>query len=162
LSAGTWTAWESLNLDITSDQLMPVIWDRRLHLVWPIFKQITEKQSDQSIPSQNAGSPTPHTAPAPQKFWSVQFAMSELAAGRWQPTRTIDEKLYLDPLGGFEVASPLAFMFKVFQDPSFNLKIQVHGRAFDDYLQVAEGTLPAPDSPLSVAQAALYTPDKDS
>ena len=48
---GSWTAWTSLNLDITSDQIMPVIWDRRLHLVWPIFKQISEKQKSQDTPT---------------------------------------------------------------------------------------------------------------
>ena len=157
-AAGTWTAWTSLNLDITSDQLMPVIWDRRLHLVWPIFKQITEKQGPQSIPSQGAGSPPPPASQPPKKFWSVQFAMSELAAGRWQPKRTIDEKMYLSPLPGND--SPLAFMFKVFQDPSFNLKIQAHLLGIGGYLTVAEGSLPAPDSPFSVTQLDQYTPDQ--
>jgi hypothetical protein len=157
--AGTWTASTSLNLDITADQLMPVIWDRRLHLVWPIIKQISEKQSAQRVPSQGVASTPPQMSAPPQKFWSVQFAMSELAAGRWQPKRTIDEKMYLSPDADSD--SPLAFMFKVFQDPSFNLKIQAHLPAVEGYLMAAEGTLPAPDSPLSVTQMVLYTPDKD-
>ena len=156
---GTWTAWTSLDLDVTSDQLMPVIWDRRLHLVWPIFKQVTEKQSPQTIPNQGAGSPPPPPSSPPQKFWSVQFAVSELAAARWQPKRMIDEKMYLSPLSDDD--SALAFMFKVFPDPSFNLKIQAHLPGVEYYLMAAEGTLPAPDSPLSVTQLALYTPKKE-
>ena len=50
--SGQLERWQSLNLDIASQQLLPVIWDQRLYLVWPVFKQISEKQSDQAVPRQ--------------------------------------------------------------------------------------------------------------
>ena len=54
--AGTWSAWTALNLDITSDQLMPVIWDRRLHLIWPVFKEESQKPpANQKIPTAPGG-----------------------------------------------------------------------------------------------------------
>src|SRR6185437_15158736 len=33
--SGRWSAWNPLDLDIPAGHLMPVIWDRRLYLVWP-------------------------------------------------------------------------------------------------------------------------------
>ena len=33
---GKWTAWETVNLDIKSDNLLPVVWDQRLSsAMWP-------------------------------------------------------------------------------------------------------------------------------
>jgi hypothetical protein len=127
-TSGVWSAWESLNLDIGASQLIPVIWDRRLHLVWPIFKQISEKQSAQPVPAQGGGP----ASPAPRKFWAVEFAMSELSAGQWQPKRTFAEKMYFDTPD-----SPLAFTFQAFQDPSYNLQIRVYFDAIEECLQLA-------------------------
>ncbi|HXB69951.1 MAG TPA: neuraminidase-like domain-containing protein [Candidatus Acidoferrales bacterium] len=79
--SGSWSAWEPLNLDIASQHLIPVVWDRRLHLIWPVFKQISEKQSDQQVSSSSGGG----TKSPPQKFWAVEFAMSELSAGQCRP-----------------------------------------------------------------------------
>ena len=86
-TSGVWSAWQSLNLDIGSSPVIPVIWDSHLHLVWPIFKQISAKQRDQSVPTSsevNSGV----SSPAPQKFWTVEFAMSEFSVGEWQPKRS--------------------------------------------------------------------------
>ena len=117
--AGSWSAWELLNLDIASQHLLPVIWDQRLHLIWPTFKQISEKQSDQSLPALPSSGPTPQSAP--QKFTTVEFAMSELSAGQWQAKQTIDQKLFL-ATGD----SPLAFTFRAAQDSNFNLGLQIY------------------------------------
>src|SRR5262249_19740106 len=34
-----WTAWEKVPVDIQGDHLIPVVWNRRLYLFWPIFTQ---------------------------------------------------------------------------------------------------------------------------
>ena len=33
-----WTAWEQVNVDIQGDHLLAVVWNRRLYLMWPLFK----------------------------------------------------------------------------------------------------------------------------
>jgi hypothetical protein len=33
---GVWSAWERVDLDIEGDHLLPVIWNRRLHLFWAV------------------------------------------------------------------------------------------------------------------------------
>ena len=39
---GAWTAWEQVNVDIEGDHLIPVVFNRRLYLFWPIFTEKTE------------------------------------------------------------------------------------------------------------------------
>ena len=39
----SWSAWEPLNLDITSLHVIPVVWDRQLLLIWPLFQQISQQ-----------------------------------------------------------------------------------------------------------------------
>lgn len=165
--AGTWSAWEKLNLDIASQHLLPVIWDRRLHLIWPVFKQLSEKQSDQSVPPLDGTS----AKSAPQKFWTVEFAMSELSAGQWQAKRTIAEKMFFATpgiAGGVTLDSPLAFTFQASQQ-SFDLVISAYytlyrslNEAIDAYfttqLLAATGRLATPDAPLSVAETWFAKP----
>jgi hypothetical protein len=169
---GIWSPWTSLNLDIASDQLMPVMWDRRLHLVWPIFKQISEKQDTQPIPKTGGG-----TSLGPQKFYSVQLAMSQLSAGQWQAKRTLDEKMYfgkifLDPTDRRSVESPLAFTFLVNQQASLELSVATYfsgtmgwhlppGPEYQAYNWsalrdlAAKATLQMPDAPLSISETVF-------
>jgi peptidoglycan hydrolase-like protein with peptidoglycan-binding domain len=35
-----WTAWEQVNVDIQGDHLLAVVWNRRLYLMWPLFKEL--------------------------------------------------------------------------------------------------------------------------
>jgi hypothetical protein len=151
LSSGVWSAWQALNLDIAADQVVPLVWDQRLHLVWPIFKQISEKAGTQGIPTSNNGSPTPSTAPAARKFWSIEFAMSELSAGQWQPKRTYAEKSYI------QTDNPtLGFTFRAFADAQSNLQLEVYlnvhwvNNGTWSSVLVSSGQLPMPDSPLAV------------
>ena len=138
--AGSWSAWQSLNLDIASQHLLPVVWDQHLYLIWPVFKQISEKQSDQPVPSGGGGTPQP----APQKFSTVEFAMSELSAGQWQAKQTIGEKVFLN-----SGSSPLAFTFRAYQDPVFNLQIQIYFNGVEDAIEAAlEAAENSPDSSL--------------
>jgi Tc toxin complex TcA C-terminal TcB-binding domain/Neuraminidase-like domain/Putative peptidoglycan binding domain/Salmonella virulence plasmid 28.1kDa A protein len=175
-AAGSWSAWQSLNLDIASQHLLPVIWDQRLHLIWPVFKEISEKQSDQSVPTGGGGS-----SPAPEKFWAVEFAMSELSVGQWQAKKTITQKLFFQKTvpknpkvkGSQAFDRPaLAFTFRARQDPSFNLLLDAYYNASSADIygsfflipaqgQVAAGTLAMPEAPMLVVEALLL-PDPAS
>jgi hypothetical protein len=125
--SGSWSAWQQMSLDIASQQVLPVIWDQRLYLIWPIFKQISQKQSDQSVPSSGG-----NTQPAPQKFWSVEFAYSQLSAGEWQPKQTLAQKAYFATPD-----SAQAFTFRAYQDSNFNLQIQVYFVAIEEAIAQA-------------------------
>jgi hypothetical protein len=169
--SGVWSAWTTLNLDIASDQLLPVVWDQRLYLIWPIFHLDSEKQSSQSVPSGGGGPPQP----PPQKFWAVEFAMSEFSAGQWQAKQTLDQRMFIirniEPLVD---RPPQAFTFRASQDSSFNLQLQTYytlsaAELLVDALlgeltgsaqtyRIATGTLSLPDAPLYVTQDPNYMP----
>lgn len=77
----TWTAWEKVNLNIDSPpegdgiHLIPVVFNRRLYLFWPIF---TEKP-DEDQPSEEGQKPKTH--------WEIQLAWSEYWDNKWLPKR---------------------------------------------------------------------------
>lgn len=64
-----WTPWRRLELDIDADQLVPVVWNRRLHLFWPVFTE---------VPGNGENAPP---------LWKVQLAWSEHTRGRWTPKK---------------------------------------------------------------------------
>ncbi|MCP9448641.1 MAG: neuraminidase-like domain-containing protein [Nitrospira sp.] len=69
-----WTPWERVDVDIQGDHLIPVMWNRRLYLFWPIF---TEKALESSrISETDTGIP-------PRKYWQIQLAWSEYRDGMW-------------------------------------------------------------------------------
>ncbi len=159
-ASGTWSAWTPLQLDLSPHHLVPVIWDRHLHLVWPVFKPLSEQQGDQPVPSSSGGG----SEPPPKKFWAVEFAMSELSAGQWQPKRTISDKMYFEV--GATATTPMAFMFQAVQDSSFNLQISVYcNNQVQESISflIATGTLSMPDSPLTpITQYQGLVPDPGS
>jgi Neuraminidase-like domain/Putative peptidoglycan binding domain len=77
LSGGVWSAWERVDLDIDGDHLLPVIWNRRLHLFWAV---LTEKQ-DQPTKEQRAAGDDP------RKYWEIKLAWSEYRNKGWSPRR---------------------------------------------------------------------------
>ena len=46
INNASWTAWEKVQVDIEGDHLIPVVWNRRLHIFWPIFTAIAAKPGE--------------------------------------------------------------------------------------------------------------------
>lgn len=64
-----WTPWERVNLDIERDHLIPVVWNRRLYLFWPIFTEKAIKGGKQGE--------------EPPKYWEIKMAWSEYRNEKW-------------------------------------------------------------------------------
>jgi hypothetical protein len=79
-----WTAWELINLDIVGDQIVAVVWNRRLHLCWLTFTEQTE-EAPITMPAANA------TMDEPTRYWKIQLAWSEYKRGRWVAKRLSEE-----------------------------------------------------------------------
>ena len=77
----SWSPWEKVELDIAGDHLIPVVWNRRLHLFWPIFRETT----DSAVQKFN-GYDLPEGAP-PIKDWEIKLAWSEYRQGKWSPKK---------------------------------------------------------------------------
>jgi Tc toxin complex TcA C-terminal TcB-binding domain/Neuraminidase-like domain/Putative peptidoglycan binding domain len=154
-SVGAWSAWTQINVDISGDNLMPVVWDGKLYLFWATFKLVSEKAKGSDVPTSGGGS-----SQTAQKFTAVQIAVSECSAGQWQAKRTYDQKMF------FKTDDPdNAFTFKAVPQADLSLSINVY---FNDNqtspfsLFVAQARLLYPDAPLQVTQAStiiFLTPD---
>lgn len=75
-----WTAWEVVDLDITERQLLPIVWNRRLLLFWPVF-------TERNLPNYG-DKPTP-----PGRRFDIQLAWSELRRGKWSQKRITPNKV---------------------------------------------------------------------
>lgn len=75
-ATNSWTPWEKVEIDIEGDHLIPVIWNRNLMLIWPIF---TEKMAEKSVKMPEPG----NNLESGDRYWEIQLAWSERKNGRW-------------------------------------------------------------------------------
>ncbi len=80
IDSTSWTPWEKVDADIQGNHLIPVVWNRRLYLFWPIF---SVKQQEQPIKMPNAGA----TMEKGEKALEVKFAWTEYKNGKWSAKR---------------------------------------------------------------------------
>ncbi len=71
-----WTPWQRLDLDIPGGQILPLIWNRRLYLFWPLFTRKVEQPPTGDKPVE--GKP----------YFEIQLAWSEYRQGRWGTKKT--------------------------------------------------------------------------
>jgi hypothetical protein len=87
-----WTPWERLDLDIPNRQILPVVWNRRLYLFWPLF-------AEKADPPPPGGDAPANGTP----FYEIQLAWSEYRRGKWGPKKTTPAEVTLrskiDPPG---------------------------------------------------------------
>ncbi len=75
-----WTAWEKIDADIEGEHLVPVIFQRRMHLFWTLFREVSKKVP--KLERKTNGSP-----PTAGKDWEIQLAYSVYDRGRWSRKR---------------------------------------------------------------------------
>jgi hypothetical protein len=83
-----WTAWEAVEIDIEGDHVIPVVFNRRLRIIWPVF---VPKADDEGVAREDSSD-----ASEPDKILEIQLAWSELRNGNWTPKRVTDAKLTVD------------------------------------------------------------------
>jgi len=80
-----WTPWERVDVDIEGDHLMPVVWNRRLFLYWPIFSE----KSKEAVKGSGKKLTDVTTAEiVPEKIWEIKLAWSEYNNGKWAAKQT--------------------------------------------------------------------------
>lgn len=79
-----WTPWQRLDLDIPGGQILPLIWNRRLYLFWPLFTRKVRQPPTGDKPIE--GKP----------YFEIQLAWSEYRQGRWGPKRTTPSNVSLE------------------------------------------------------------------
>ncbi|KAH7186849.1 hypothetical protein DER44DRAFT_737180 [Fusarium oxysporum] len=110
-----WGPWQRVDLDLQSDHVVPVIWNRKLHLFW---LQFTEKQFKRPVSMPTAGS----DVPAGNTYWEVKLAWSKLKGGKWLAKKVSADSLAVQKTG----SSALDVLNEV--DPPPALKLAGSGR----------------------------------
>jgi hypothetical protein len=134
VDSAQWTAWEKVDVDIQGDHLIPVVWNRRLYLFWPIFTEKQEKKTGRNA-SQDLSEG--------RKYWELQIAWSEYKNGKWlskklsskpnEPSRSHLEKV------GIRFESPIDkkyYYFKGYVTVSNGLVVELHLR--EDVIKQAD------------------------
>jgi hypothetical protein len=76
----TWTPWEKIDADIEGDHLVPVIFHRRMHLFWTVFRE-----TNKPPPPMNKESKGP--PPKLGKDWEIHLAYTVYDRQRWSRKR---------------------------------------------------------------------------
>ena len=83
LDSSSWTPWEKIEADIQGNHVIPVVWNRRLYVFWPIFNV---KQKDKPLTTPADGTPVE----AGEQVLQIQLAWSEYKNGKWSPKKLAD------------------------------------------------------------------------
>jgi|GEM_PF-1982115 len=84
-----WTAWEKIDTDIEGDHLVPVLYQRRMHLFWTIFREASKKTPPMNKEAQ------PYTL---GKDWEISVAYSVYDRGKWS-RKQVSQGAVVDVLG---------------------------------------------------------------
>ncbi|MFF4428113.1 neuraminidase-like domain-containing protein [Streptomyces sp. NPDC001513] len=85
-----WTPWEKIDLDIDTPALVPVVWNRRLLLMWPTFVKVGDPKAITTLPVEGRDE-TAIDAPSP--YWRIQLNWTQYAGGAWQPKRITQDTI---------------------------------------------------------------------
>jgi hypothetical protein len=105
-----WSPWEKITADISGDTLIPVIWNRRLFIFWPVYTEVTDptnSSQNSTAATQintNSGSTTVGTPPLSQKMLQIQLAWSEYKDGQWTPKQITTDYLVPEPYQAYSSA----------------------------------------------------------
>jgi hypothetical protein len=125
-SGAIWTPWEQVDADIEGDHLIPVVWDHRLYLFWPIFKQTSDPNSQNtSVPQQQQGMSGFTPAPV-QTTLEIRLAWSEYKDGSWTPKRVMPDPPLSLQQPPYYPRSTEWFTFQADPDSNDNLVIRVY------------------------------------
>lgn len=90
LNYGEWSAWEKIDLDIQSDQVIPVVYNRRLYLFWLNF--IEKPQKIKKLPPATS-SEKPGDSPEPPNQLELQLCWSAQKDRGWTAKKVSHQKL---------------------------------------------------------------------
>jgi hypothetical protein len=92
INSSRWTAWTKIEIDIKSDHILPVVWNRRLYLFWAIIHHKPDKnQGKQKSGDQAMSNAATDTA----SHLEVQLAWSEYKGHKWLAKQTSPQTIVI-------------------------------------------------------------------
>jgi peptidoglycan hydrolase-like protein with peptidoglycan-binding domain len=92
MNYGSWSAWSKIDVEIQGEQIVPVVYNRKLHLFWLMFVEKPIKTKKVPPPKQSA-SDDPKNAPEPMKQMEIQLGWTIKKSGGWTPKKISKQKL---------------------------------------------------------------------
>jgi peptidoglycan hydrolase-like protein with peptidoglycan-binding domain len=80
INAALWSPWETIEVDISGDQVLPVVYNRMLHLFW--LQMESKPQKTQRQPAAAANTTTQQSPEAPTQL-ELKLAWTVRRAGSW-------------------------------------------------------------------------------
>ncbi|MEN9489936.1 MAG: hypothetical protein RJA63_385 [Pseudomonadota bacterium] len=90
LNRGDWSAWQKIDLEINSEQVIPVVYNRQLYLFWLSFMESPQKVK--KLPPAQA-SDNPGNAPQPPNQLEIQLCWSAQKDAGWTAKKVSQQKL---------------------------------------------------------------------
>ncbi len=87
-----WTPWETVDLDITSDQLLAFVRNDRLHLAWPVFSDEHNPNQKSTVPGVTEN-PSDQDMTKPELRLKIQLAISQYANNSWKPKKVSQDAI---------------------------------------------------------------------
>ncbi|MBN8586485.1 MAG: hypothetical protein J0M37_15455 [Ignavibacteria bacterium] len=75
-----WSAWEKIEQDIEGDHIIPVVFNRRLHLFWPVFIEKEHRKIKRIIDGEEQNAP----------YYEIKICYSRLEFGKWTGKKILD------------------------------------------------------------------------
>ncbi len=102
-----WTPWIRVEVDIEGNHLIPIIFNRRLYIFWPIFMKAQDEE--QGIPEEVADPEDKK----PLLYWQIKLGWSEYKNGKWLPKKISLEYISRDYTRfGFKIPNQSEFVFR--------------------------------------------------
>ncbi len=79
LDGATWMPWEAVDVDVEGDHLLPVIYNRRLHIFWLMINEAAVEETPDT-PEQGGD----NTGKEPERYYQLRLAWSVRADGKWR------------------------------------------------------------------------------
>lgn len=117
VNRSSWTAWEKIELDIPGEQVVPVVYNRKLYLFWPVYGEKPERKQHVPATPPVATTPPPH----PKKYLEIQLGWSYYRRGKWA-TKSVSKAKMLHPWD----PPTYLFSFVVNEDSDNNLFIDLY------------------------------------
>jgi hypothetical protein len=95
MNYSNWSAWEKIEVDITGDHVIPVVYNRKLHLFWLVFTEKPQK-THKVPPPKPTTSDNPQSTPEPPKVLEVQLAWCVKREKGWS-SRKISSRKVIHP-----------------------------------------------------------------
>lgn len=85
-----WSPWEKPEVDIDGDHIIPIVFNRRLYLIWPLFIEKEHRTIKRVIDNVEQNAP----------YYEIKLCYSKLEFGKWTNKKILDGTMYAGQYSG--------------------------------------------------------------